>query len=956
MSQFLYTTLSLFTLAAKRLWNLRLLMLALLLGLIAAVGIMSSVPMYADATQNRLLQGELTEAGTHRPPFAFMWRYVGAWNGNISLDEYAPVDEYLREQAPGIIGLPAQQIVRHISSDKLRLFASGDTNFDENAPLLWANAGFITDLADHIRLAEGAFPTDDGPSIQALVTQATAERLGLQVGETYTLFGQGRDGAQIPLTVSGIWTPADPADPFWFYSPDSFNETVLTTETTFQDQIAPLLDKPVSTAVWYLVLDGRTVRPAKVSRLLNDISTAESRVTALLNNTNLEISPVAALQNYGSSADVLTLTLTVFSLPVVGLTLYFINLIAGMTVRRSRSEIAILRSRGTTRRQILLIYLLEGLLLGALGLVAGLLGGSWIAQMMGRTRTFLDTAVFADRTLDDLVTTISPNALIYAGLAILLTLLALLIPAYRSSRHTIVTLRTRQARDLQKPVWQRYFIDVLLLIPPLYGWYQLNQQGTLTTLGQGNDPFANPLLFLVPVLFSFSLGLFAIRFFPWVMGTLSWATRRLPSTTLLITMRQLARSAGQYTGSLLLLTLTLSLATFTASMAVTLDDHLFDQAYYKIGADLNLTELGENTEEPERPSQPGQTPQPQSNQDDNDEPKWLFLPVNEHLAVEGVKYAARVGEYKAISTIGGRQRQGRILGIDRIDFAKVAFFRRDFASNESLGGVLNRLAVSRDYLLVSRDFMTQNALNVGDPLRLVVETTGEFTDVEFIIAAPLDYFPTMYPQDGPFFVAQLDYLHESMGGQFPYNVWLRVEDGVSDTAVIQGVRDLGLLVVSANSAQETIDAEQERPERQGLFGLLSVGFGAAAILTVLGFLVFAIVSFKRRFIELGMLRAIGLSVGQMAVYLAGEQAALIVTGMGLGTGLGVWASVLFIPFFQVGNDKTALVPPFVVKIAWEQIGAIYTIFGAMFVVVVAILIILLIRMKVFEAVKLGETV
>jgi putative ABC transport system permease protein len=125
---------------------------------------------------------------------------------------------------------------------------------------------------------------------------------------------------------------------------------------------------------------------------------------------------------------------------------------------------------------------------------------------------------------------------------------------------------------------------------------------------------------------------------------------------------------------------------------------------------------------------------------------------------------------------------------------------------------------------------------------------------------------------------------------------------------------------------------------------------------VLGFLVFAIVSFKRRFIELGMLRAIGLSVGQMAIFLAGEQAALILTGMGLGTGLGVWASTIFIPYFQVGSDKTALVPPFVVQIAWEQIGAIYAIFGAMFIVVVAILIGLLIRMKVFEAVKLGETV
>ena len=36
-------------------------------------------------------------------------------------------------------------------------------------------------------------------------------------------------------------------------------------------------------------------------------------------------------------------------------------------------------------------------------------------------------------------------------------------------------------------------------------------------------------------------------------------------------------------------------------------------------------------------------------------------------------------------------------------------------------------------------------------------------------------------------------------------------------------------------------------------------------------LVYAVVSFQRRFIELGMLRAIGLSVGQMAMYLAREE-------------------------------------------------------------------------------------
>ena len=101
-----------------------------------------------------------------------------------------------------------------------------------------------------------------------------------------------------------------------------------------------------------------------------------------------------------------------------------------------------------------------------------------------------------------------------------------------------------------------------------------------------------------------------------------------------------------------------------------------------------------------------------------------------------------------------------------------------------------------------------------------------------------------------------------------------------------------------------------------------------------------------------MLRAIGLSTRQMAAYLA----ALILTGVAVGAGLGVWASTLFIPYFQVGTDKTALVPPFVVQVAWQQLGLILIIFGAMFIVAVGALAILLTRMRVFEAVKLGETV
>jgi putative ABC transport system permease protein len=128
----LYTLLSLLPVAARRLWNHRLLMGCLLAGLLAAVSLLASIPLYADAVQNRLLQGELTEAGTHRPPFAFLWRYVGAWHGDVSWAQYEPINTYLTEQAPGVIDLPLDeqlgggQTIRHVSTARLRLFPEGD--------------------------------------------------------------------------------------------------------------------------------------------------------------------------------------------------------------------------------------------------------------------------------------------------------------------------------------------------------------------------------------------------------------------------------------------------------------------------------------------------------------------------------------------------------------------------------------------------------------------------------------------------------------------------------------------------------------------------------------------------------------------------------------------------------------------------------------------------------------
>jgi putative ABC transport system permease protein len=151
-----------------------------------------------------------------------------------------------------------------------------------------------------------------------------------------------------------------------------------------------------------------------------------------------------------------------------------------------------------------------------------------------------------------------------------------------------------------------------------------------------------------------------------------------------------------------------------------------------------------------------------------------------------------------------------------------------------------------------------------------------------------------------------------------------------------------------DASAQRIGNEQRRPERQGLFGVLSVGFLASAVLTVLGFLLYALFSFRRRFIELGTLRAIGLSTRQLGIFLVCELAFLIILGLSAGTWIGITISDLFIP--------TANTPPFVVEIAWFALTRLYMLFGALFIAAFSVLIVLLMRMKVFEAIKLGETV
>lgn len=962
---------ALFLYTARRMRSNLGLMLGTALGLTVAVGLAMSISLYANAADFRLLRDELSsqQAGYMRPPFAFRLRYAGVINGAISWQQYEDALPFFETRAAAEIGLPLQLAVEHVNSPLLRVYAAQvSKTVTEPQPIDFMPVSYMSDFAGHVQMVEGTlpviqpFPGDD--PLQVVVFEDRANELGLLVGEKYRLRWQtvtlSDQTYDIEAQLVGVWRPLNANEPYWFERPSDRLRGLLTTEEGFTSRIAATLPLPVYEAVWYMVFDGSSVHSEDVPRFVRTIVNTRLELSAALPKADIDLSPENVMRRYVSRNQLLTILMYVVAIPVVLIILYFVVFLSNLIVQQQRSEIAVLRSRGASLLQIIGIYTVERMLVGALALLAGLRLAELAAQTMGAVRSFL---VFS--TQSDLQIFVSRQSLILGGVAILVSLFASLIPAMSAAGQSIISHKQDVARSLHVPAWQRIYLDIVLLAVSLYGYYLLRERGTISFLDQGaaltrrvsqvlgqsssvtaGDPFSNPVLFVVPTLFILALALLFVRLLPLLFDLLG----RINSAPLplLLSLRQLGRARGQYSGPLLLIVLTLGLAGFTASMAKTLDQGLIDNAYYETGADLRVRELGEATAGGD--SGGGGAATKEKSEGDYAH----FLPIADHLKVPGVRGAARLGSYQAVLQIGGRDVSATAVGIDRVDFQQVAFFRSDF-SPSTLGDLMNRLAVDESAALAPSSLLKANGLSVGDTVKALVIANQERIEVPLTIVGITDLFPTIYPEETAFFVANLDYLFERIGSEALHDVLLNTDPEVSSNSIVAGLMRLGIDIGSARDARDLITKERSRPERQGILGLLSIGFIVSALLTALGYLFYTLLSFQRRSIEFGVLRALGLGQRQTALYLASEQLALIGAGVLAGTAAAALTSRMFIVFLHVSGGSHPRTPPLLVNIAWSDLASVYAVFGGMFVLALASLIWRLGHMRMASALKLGET-
>jgi putative ABC transport system permease protein len=276
--------------------------------------------------------------------------------------------------------------------------------------------------------------------------------------------------------------------------------------------------------------------------------------------------------------------------PLVLLALIFISLTASIAVQQEEQEIATMRGRGVSWAHVYALNLAESLVLVTLAIPFSLLLGWLLSVLMGKTQLFLQFTRQADLTFS-----LRDINLGWVGLFCLLVFASRLLPLLGLRRTTTVIIKQEKSRSLKKPLWERFFLDFILMVPALYVYWLLRSQAkpvkVLTDLKvSGSQGQYDPLMFLASSLFAVSACMIVLRFFPLLMRLLAAISDRVSRAGPYLAIQEIYRRAREHVSVMLLIMISLSLAIFSSSMATTLDQWMHDSQYYQAGSDLVVKE------------------------------------------------------------------------------------------------------------------------------------------------------------------------------------------------------------------------------------------------------------------------------------------------------------------------------------------------------------------------------
>lgn len=969
-----------FTLLFRKMKNTKWMVICLLIGFVMASAMMSTIPLYMNASLQRMLVKDMQSYQIENGEYPGVYSATYSLDLNLgSEDQKAMIRDMTDafEENYDSLGISYLNNKKTVTDSYLIVAGAVSTGTSVSR----VNVTGMSDIKDNIEITQGEMFSsgiNDGV-MEVILTDESLRSTGLTVGETYEISNAFKPESTLKIRVTGAFNVKKGSDSYWSEGLD--DAYVSTAFADYDTVIGEGIDSGVINVVSMserYAIDYPNIEMTSLDSVLSKLKEQDKVYSE--NNVVLDVPAISIFEEYADRSETLQLLLWLVQIPVMLMIVFYLFMVSQLNVEQEKNEIAVFKSRGASSAQILLIYALESLVLGIATAIIGPFIGYGLCHVLGASNGFLE---FVNRTALPIKFTI--DAFLYSLLAVGVFFVTTMLPIVPATRTTIVAHKASKAKTAKRPLWDKAFLDIILIVGSV-GWlyYYNKTQENLAAEGMTNaSATVNPLLFIASTAFILGAALLVVRIYPFVVRFIYKVGKRVWSPAQYISLNNIGRSSsGRERFIMAFLMLTVALGLFFANTARALNRNAEQTANYMVGCDAVITETWES----EKDSSSSQSDSEEEVEDDSASAVTYIEPIFERFEkLDGVKSATAVYKNNSVNIKSSRKvtvkassedtederRRGfdgeaekttdtlsnvRLMTVNPSEFANICWFKDELLPVH-INAYLNALSECNYGVILSSSFRDNYGYELGDNIEVAWGSNDYFGAT---VIAFVDYWPSIDPTEQndngtyiDFAVMNFNYVQVQTPIE-PYEVWIDLNDDAKVADFYASIEDAGIKATKLEVASQNVISEKNEPMLQGLNGALTLGFIIIMIMCIIGFLIYWILSIKSRTLQFGILRAMGMSYKEIIAMIIYEQ--LLVSGVAVicSIVIGGIASDLFVPLFRSMFTAQSKMLPFTVTALRSDYIKIYILILLMLGVGFAVLGRIISKIKISQALKLGE--
>ena len=463
----------------------------------------------------------------------------------------------------------------------------------------------------------------------------------------------------------------------------------------------------------------------------------------------------------------------------------------------------------------------------------------------------------------------------------------------------------------------------------------------------------DPLMLLISTLFILGAGLLFLRIYPYIIKLIFLIGRRFWPPVFYLSLTQVSRSGGSEQFLMLFLVFTIGVSIFSANTARTINTNQVETLQYMDGADIVITNEWKydyayyNVQKPY-----GFT-------------VYKEISYKPYQELETVEQATRVWRGEIRGMWAERpvftDTPIAVMAIEPSEFAETARMRNHLTPYHWYN-YANLLTDYKNTVILSSEFK-DFGVKVGDQVQAIV---GDDAYIPVVVGSFIDYWPGIDPNDTTgtgagshlFAIVTFDTIFNHNPDEpipiQPYEIWIRKAPGVTSNEVYTEIGEKNLPIDSRRDLTEDTVNLKNDPTLQSMNGALTLCFITSLIVCFAGFLIYWIISINRRVLQFGIIRAIGMRVRSLIGMLILEQFMISGSAILAGVLIGFLASTYYIPIYSMTQSAESLKLPFRIVSEQGDYIRLYVILGMIILVGCVILANLIRKIKINNALKIGE--